>query len=49
MESKTTTGTLNVQKEVMIHLLFWLLLVYLDRLFPEVEEISSFEMGKQRL
>jgi hypothetical protein len=29
--------------------MFWLLLVYLDRLFPEVEEISSFEMGEQRL
>jgi exosortase len=29
--------------------MFWLLLVYLDRLFPEVEEISSFEAGGSHL
>lgn len=29
--------------------MFWLLLVYLDRLFPEVEEISSLEAGGSHL
>lgn len=29
--------------------MFWLLLVYLDHLFPEVEEMSSFEVGGSHL
>jgi len=29
--------------------LFWLFLIYLDRLFPEVEELSSVEVGRERL
>lgn len=29
--------------------MFWLFLVYLDRLFPEVEELSSLEVGKGHL
>jgi exosortase len=29
--------------------MFWVLLVYLDRLFPEVEEMSSFEAGGSHL
>lgn len=29
--------------------MFWLFLVYLDRLFPEVEELSSVEVGTIRL
>lgn len=29
--------------------MFWLLLIYLDRLFPEVEELSSLDVGTEHL